>query len=57
MFVTADGSVLVNEPNTIPGFTATSMYPVVWAAAGVAYPALLDRLLQDAIGRSGTGPR
>lgn len=56
MFVTADGSVLVNEPNTIPGFTATSMYPVVWAAAGVAYPDLLDRLLQDAIGRSGTGP-
>ncbi len=56
MFVTADGSVLVNEPNTIPGFTATSMYPVVWAAAGVAYPALLDRLLQDAIGRSGIGP-
>ena len=49
LFMLADGSVLINEPNTIPGFTATSMFPVVWAASGLEYPELIDRLLTDAI--------
>jgi D-alanine-D-alanine ligase len=49
-FVTDDG-VLVNELNTIPGFTATSVYAKLWDASGLAYPALLDRLVQLALER------
>jgi D-alanine-D-alanine ligase len=49
-FVTEDG-VLVNELNTIPGFTATSVYAKLWEATGVAYPQLLDRLLALALER------
>jgi D-alanine-D-alanine ligase len=49
-FVTDDG-VLVNELNTIPGFTATSVYAKLWEASGLAYPVLLDRLLELAIER------
>lgn len=44
-----DGAVLLNEPNTIPGFTAISMYPKLFAAGGIAYPELLDRILSYAI--------
>jgi D-alanine-D-alanine ligase len=49
-FVTADG-VLVNELNTIPGFTPTSVYAKLWEATGVPYPQLLDRLLALALER------
>jgi D-alanine-D-alanine ligase len=49
-FVTEDG-VLVNELNTIPGFTPTSVYAKLWEASGVSYPDLLDRLLQLALER------
>jgi D-alanine-D-alanine ligase len=45
------GEVFVNEVNTIPGFTTISMYPKMWAASGVAYGALLDRLIELAIER------
>jgi D-alanine-D-alanine ligase len=38
--------IYVNEINTMPGFTAISMYPKLWAASGVSYPDLIDRLLQ-----------
>ena len=48
---TADGAVLVNEINTIPGFTPMSMYPRMWEAAGLPYSALLDRLIDLAIQR------
>jgi D-alanine-D-alanine ligase len=47
-FARRDGSVVVNEINTIPGFTPASMFPMLWAAAGLDYPALVDRLLGDA---------
>ena len=51
----ADGSsgrgFLVNEVNTIPGFTPISMYPKLWEAAGVSYARLLDRLIELAIDR------
>ena len=47
----ADGAVLVNEINTIPGFTPMSMYPRMWEAAGLPYPALLDRLIDLALQR------
>lgn len=55
-FVMPDGSVVLNEINTMPGFTPTSMYPRMWAATGVDYPALVDRLIQLALRRS-TGLR
>jgi D-alanine-D-alanine ligase len=43
--------ILVNEVNTIPGFTPVSMFPRVWAATGVPYPELVDRLLRAALAR------
>ena len=45
------GDVFVNEMNTIPGFTTISMYAKLWAASGLAYPALLDRLIALALER------
>ena len=45
------GVLYLNEVNTIPGFTTISMYSKLWAASGVAYPALLDRLIALAIDR------
>ncbi len=47
----ATNRLLVNEINTIPGFTAVSMYPRMWAHSGVPYPALIDRLIQLALER------
>jgi D-alanine-D-alanine ligase len=46
-----DARILINELNTMPGFTATSVFPKLWEASGLAYPDLLDRLLQLAIER------
>jgi D-alanine-D-alanine ligase len=43
--------IFVNEINTMPGFTAISMYPKMWAASGLAYPNLIDRLIQLGIER------
>lgn len=40
-----DGAVLINEVNTMPGFTPHSMYPLLWRETGVSYPVLLDRLI------------
>jgi D-alanine-D-alanine ligase len=45
------GELWVNELNTIPGFTQISMYPKLWVATGIAYPELLDRLIELAIER------
>jgi D-alanine-D-alanine ligase len=50
-FLTQDGRLYVNEVNTIPGFTGISMYPRLWAASGLAYPDLVDRLIELAIER------
>jgi D-alanine-D-alanine ligase len=50
-FARPDGSLLVNELNTMPGFTPFSMFPLLWGASGLAYPALLDRLLRTALAR------
>ncbi len=52
VFLLPDGTVLLNEPNSIPGFTSSSMYPVVWQAAGVNYTELIDALIADAIRRA-----
>ncbi|WP_263165324.1 D-alanine--D-alanine ligase family protein [Streptomyces sp. SCSIO ZS0520] len=54
-FLTEDGFV-INEINTMPGFTPISMYPRMWQESGVAYPELVDRLIQAALNRS-TGLR
>ena len=50
-YVEATGEVLINEINTLPGFTATSMYPQMWAATGISFPELVDRLIQLALER------
>jgi D-alanine-D-alanine ligase len=48
-FVTDDGRVLINEVNTIPGFTPISMFPRLWAEQGLDYPALVERLIRGAL--------
>lgn len=50
-FVTQDGEVVLNEINTMPGFTPFSMYPQVWAASGVSYPELVEELIELALQR------
>jgi D-alanine-D-alanine ligase len=50
-FVREDGEVVVNEINTIPGFTSTSVYALLFEASGIPYPELLDRLIQLALER------
>ncbi len=54
-FVTPSG-ILINELNTMPGFTPSSMFPRMWAASGVDYPTLVSHLVDDAL-RRGTGLR
>ncbi|MEU1771512.1 D-alanine--D-alanine ligase family protein [Streptomyces sp. NPDC019922] len=55
-FLTDDGSFVINEINTMPGFTPISMFPRMWQASGVEYPELVDRLITAALNRS-TGLR
>jgi D-alanine-D-alanine ligase len=55
-FVAADGSAIVNEVNTMPGFTSISMFPRMWQATGMSYSELIDHLISDAL-RRGTGLR
>lgn len=51
-FVTHDeGKVLINEINTLPGFTRISMYPKLWEVSGISYPELVERLIQLAMER------
>jgi D-alanine-D-alanine ligase len=50
-FLTPEGGILLNEVNTIPGFTSISMYPRLWEASGVRYPELVDRLIELAFER------
>ncbi|MFJ6541144.1 D-alanine--D-alanine ligase family protein [Streptomyces sp. NPDC091385] len=55
-FLTDGGEFVINEINTLPGFTPISMYPKMWEASGISYPELVDRLIQAALRRS-TGLR
>jgi D-alanine-D-alanine ligase len=55
-FLPPDGRVVVNEINTMPGFTPISMFPRMWAATGVDYPELVDRLVQAALRRAAEEP-
>lgn len=50
-FLKKDGTFIVNEINTIPGFTSVSMYPKLWEASGISYTKLIDILIQLAIER------
>lgn len=50
-FVTEGGQVVINEINTMPGFTPLSMYPRMWQESGVTYPELVDELIQLALER------
>ncbi len=50
-FLKQNGEILVNEINTLPGFTDISMYPKLWEASGLSQPALLDRLIELALER------
>jgi D-alanine-D-alanine ligase len=49
--VEATGEIFINEINTLPGFTALSMYPQLWAKTGVSFTELVDRLIELAIER------
>jgi len=51
------GRVIINEINTMPGFTSISMYPKLWEASGIPYSELIDRLIQLAIERHGDKSR
>jgi D-alanine-D-alanine ligase len=50
-YVENTSEILINEINTLPGFTSTSMYPQLWAASGVPFPDLVDQLVQFALER------
>ena len=51
VFLTQDGEVLINEINSLPGFTRISMYPKLWQAAGMSYSELVSRLIELALER------
>ena len=51
-YIESTGEVLINEINTFPGFTATSMYPMLWEAAGIEFDQLVDRLIQLGLERA-----
>ncbi len=55
-FLTPDGGLVVNELNTMPGFTTTSLYPRMWATSGLEAPALCATMIETALAR-GTGVR
>lgn len=51
MFLTPDNEIIVNEINTLPGFTSVSMYPKLWEASGLPYSQLIDKLISLALDR------
>jgi len=51
-YVESSGEVFINEINTLPGFTSTSMYPLLWQASGVTFETLVDQLVQLALERA-----
>ena len=48
-FITEDGSIFLNEINSIPGFTNISMYPKLWRHEGIIYPELISQLIDLAL--------
>jgi D-alanine-D-alanine ligase len=55
-FYTSDGTVLVNEINTMPGMTPASGFPKMWAATGLPLPRLIDRIIATALAKQGSPP-
>jgi D-alanine-D-alanine ligase len=55
-YIKSTGKVLINEINTLPGFTATSMYPMLWQASGVSVESLVDQLIELGFDRAGQTP-
>lgn len=51
VFLTAENNVVINEINTLPGFTNISMYPKLWQASGLGYTDLITRLIELALER------
>jgi D-alanine-D-alanine ligase len=51
-YVETTGELFINEINTLPGFTAFSMYPQLWGASGIPFVELVDQLIQFALERS-----
>ncbi|HMU99408.1 MAG TPA: hypothetical protein PLJ37_11600, partial [Chitinophagales bacterium] len=51
VFLTEDDEVIINEPNTLPGFTSVSMYPKLWETSGLPYSDLIEKLIDLAIQR------
>lgn len=51
-YIPSTGDVLINEINTMPGFTATSMYPMLWEASGIPFEQLVDQLIQLGLERT-----
>jgi D-alanine-D-alanine ligase len=51
VFLTENDEVIINEPNTLPGFTSISMYPKLWESSGLKYPDLIEKLIQLSITR------
>jgi len=51
VFLTNDNEVIINEINTLPGFTNISMYPKLWQASGIGYSELITRLIMLALER------
>ena len=51
VFLTPDNEVIINEINTLPGFTNISMYPKLWQASGISYTDLITRLIELALER------
>jgi D-alanine-D-alanine ligase len=51
-FLTDNNEVIINELNTMPGFTATSVFPKMWAATGVEYTEVISHLITSALTRS-----
>lgn len=52
VFLTPDGDIVVNEPNTMPGFTPISMYPKCWIASGLSYAELITELIELGLERA-----
>ena len=57
VFLTPDERIIVNEINTIPGFTSISMYPKLWEISGISYTELVDQLIRLAIDDFKSGAR
>lgn len=53
-YVESTGEILINEINTLPGFTQTSMYPMLWQASGISFEALVSQLVQFGFERTGS---